>query len=180
MTDIRITVHPIVGHVRWRILPGSPNIELLDDWADKNLIRVHIAVLKGIPTYGGRFSGDVLFYKYAVPQLLAAWHSVAQHGLMDRVLTWDGSFVPRLVRGSYSTPSNHAFGIAFDINAKWNGLGAKPPLAGEKGSVRELVPIFEKYGFTWGGHYKCRPDGMHFEVKRLLSDTDVRKWVPKD
>jgi hypothetical protein len=40
-------------------------------------------------------------------------------------------------------------------------------LVGEKGSVRELVPIANRWGFYWGGHYNGRPDGMHFEVAFL-------------
>jgi len=36
-----------------------------------------------------------------------------------------------------------------------------------RGSIRELVPFFEKNGFYWSGDYKRRPDGMHFDVSRL-------------
>jgi hypothetical protein len=38
---------------------------------------------------------------------------------------------------------------------------------GKKGSVRELVPIANKHGIYRGGHFKGRPDGMHFEVARV-------------
>jgi hypothetical protein len=128
-----------------------------------------------VPTYGGAFGGRVPFYKGAADQLQAAWAEVGTRGLVDRVLFWDGSFVPRLVRGSDRTPSNHSWGTAFDINADWNGLGVTPPPAGVKGSVRELVPIFEKYGFFWGGNYTKRKDGMHFEVERLLSAREIQQ-----
>jgi hypothetical protein len=84
------------------------------------------------------------------------------------VLTWEGSFAPRFVRGSNVTLSNHAWGTAFDINYAWNTLGAQPALRGQKGSVRELVPIANEFGFYWGGHFKGRADGMHFEVARPL------------
>lgn len=49
----------------------------------------------------------------------------------------------------------------------YNPLGARPALVGQKGSVRELVPIANKWGFYWGGHYSGRKDGMHFEVAVL-------------
>ena len=60
--------------------------------------------------------------------------------------------------------SNHAFGSAFDINAEQNTLGTRPPLVGQHGSVRQLVPIANKWGFYWGGHFGGRQDGMHFEI----------------
>jgi len=109
----------------------------------------------------------VRFFQGAASQLQAAWAEVQAQGLGNRVLFWEGSFVPRLIRGSATKPSNHAFGTAFDLNAAWNGLRVTPPAAGLKGSVRELVPIFEKHGFFWGGNYRERKDGMHFEVARL-------------
>ena len=62
------------------------------------------------------------------------------------------SFVARFVRGSRTVLSNHAFGSAFDINEKYNSLGSRPTLVGEKGSLRELVPIANRWGFYWGGH----------------------------
>jgi hypothetical protein len=38
--------------------------------------------------------------------------------------------------------------------------------------VRELVPLANKWGFWWGGHWgyngKGRYDGMHFEVAKLI------------
>jgi hypothetical protein len=166
MGSVRTTNHPVVGRVRWRPLDGGA-IEILDDWVEQNILTIEIPQLKSILAFGKPFNGLVRFYKGAVEQLRQAWEDVERHRLLDRVLSWDGSFVPRLVRGSTSRPSNHAFGTAFDINARWNGLGVTPPPAGVKGSVRELVPIFEKYGFFWGGNYRHRPDGMHFEVVRL-------------
>jgi hypothetical protein len=77
--------------------------------------------------------------------------------------------VARFVRGraAQGILSNHAFGSAFDINYDWNKLGAVPALAGQKGSVRELVSIAQENGFYWGGHFE-RLDGMHFEVAKIL------------
>jgi hypothetical protein len=74
--------------------------------------------------------------------------------------------VPRFIRGSHSVLSNHAYGTAFDINAPWNALGVRPALVGKPGSVRELVPLAAEHGFAWGGHFRTRPDGMHFELVR--------------
>lgn len=43
-----------------------------------------------------------------------------------------------------------------------------PALEDAQGSLRELVPIANEHGFFWGGHFKRRPDGMHFEVAKLI------------
>jgi len=96
--------------------------------------------------------------------LKAAWAEVEEKNLLDRVLSYDGSFVPRLIRGSTTKLGNHACGTAFDINAAYNPLGIPPTQVGQKGSVVELVPIFNKYGFFWGGHFPGLPDAMHFEL----------------
>ncbi len=81
-------------------------------------------------------------------------------------MTYDGAFNPRLIRGSATNLSCHAWGIAIDINVPWNGLGIVPSLKGQKGSVRELVKIANRLGFYWGGHFG-RKDGMHFEIAKL-------------
>ncbi len=159
------TNHPIVGLVRWQSRPDG-TLKILDGWADKHIKVFDVPELNGIQTYGGKFSGKVQFYESAGAQLQAAWKKVKEHGLMSRVLFWDGSFVPRFMRG-LTKPSEHTFGCAFDINAKWNGLGATPAPSGQVGSVRELVPFFEACGFEWGGGWKKRPDGMHFQIESL-------------
>jgi hypothetical protein len=163
---MRITNHPIVGRVNWQPDAGG-TIRLLNNWESDHIVTVDIPELKGVPTFNGTFSGRVRFYRGAAEQLKAAWKEAGERGLVARVLFWSGSFVPRMVRGSTKTPSNHTFGTAFDINHQWNGLGVTPPPSGLRGSVRELVPIFEKHGFLWGGNFQRRKDGMHFEVARL-------------
>jgi hypothetical protein len=146
--------------------PGNyENIRILGDWKEKNIVKVEIPQLKGI---SGGAGGIVWFHRLAAGQLKSMWGAWEKAGLLARILSWGGSFVPRLVRGSGSL-SNHAFGTAFDINCAQNPLGAQPPLTGEKGSVRELIPIANEYGFFWGGHYEKRLDGMHFEVAVLKS-----------
>jgi len=141
-------------------------IRITDDWAARNIERPVIPQLVGVP--GAPRSGSVYFHRQATEQLrdmFAAWEEA---GLSQLILGWAGSWVPRFIRGSRSTLSNHAWATAFDINVPWNYLGSQPALKGTKGSVRELVPIANEYGFFWGGHFSGRPDGMHFEVARLL------------
>lgn len=144
---------------------NAENIRILGDWEDKNIVRVEIPQLRGI--VGAPASGQVRFHQAAAPQLQKLWQAWEDAGVLPLIKTWDGSFVPRFVRGSRSNLSNHCFGSAFDINASFNSLGTRPAVVGRAGSVRALVPIANQLGFFWGGHYNGRPDGMHFEIARL-------------
>jgi hypothetical protein len=146
------------------------NIEIKGSWESDNIILVQVPELaKALnkPTARARI------HKKLKDPFLDLWIAWDKAGLIDRVLTWEGAFVPRFIRGG-ATPanvqakrrdalSNHAWGTAFDINYAWNQLGKMPAMVGQKGSVRELVQIANKHGFFWGGHFKNRPDGMHFE-----------------
>lgn len=143
-------------------VPGNAeNIRILGNWESNNIVTVSINMG---PNVGTR---RVRFHQLASRQLQNLWEAWNTAGLLDRVLTYSGAFVPRFVRGSTSTLSNHAFGSAFDINVAWNGLGRTPALVGSTGSVRELVPIANEHGFYWGGHFS-RLDGMHFEIAQLI------------
>lgn len=144
-------------------LPDNPeNIEVLGDWAKKNIVNVKIPQLIRI-----KGSPNVAFHKLAERQLIDLWDRWEKEGLIHLVLTWSGSYVPRFIRGNKKKLSNHAFGTAFDINYEWNKLGAEPALSGRKGSVRDLVDIANELGFYWGGHFS-RQDGMHFEIAKLI------------
>jgi peptidoglycan hydrolase-like protein with peptidoglycan-binding domain len=142
--------------------PGNAEaIRILGGWEQKNIVPVHVPQLgKAL----GRKSSTIEFHRLAAAQLQGMWAEWETAKLLDRLVSYDGSFVPRFVRGSRSVLSNHAFGSAFDVNATYNKLGHEPALVGRKGSVRELVQIANKWGFYWGGHYNSRKDGMHFEV----------------
>ena len=143
-------------------------IKILGDWETENIATVFVPQLKGIKVFGRAGSGRLRFHRYASDQLLSLWKSWEDANLLRFVLAYEGSYSPRFIRGSTKTLSNHAFGTAFDINARWNRLGTTPALRGQLGSVRDLVAIANSHGFYWGGHYKKRPDGMHFEVAKLL------------
>jgi hypothetical protein len=146
--------------------PDTDDIRILGDWRRANIRPVVIPSLGGVK--GAPVTGRIWVHKLVVEQvrgLFAAWEEA---GLAKLILTWEGSFEPRFVRGSRVTVSNHAWGTAFDINYAWNRLGTVPALQGDKGSVRGLVPLANAHGLYWGGHFSRR-DGMHFEVARLGS-----------
>lgn len=99
-----------------------------------------------------------------IPQLLAALDEVRAVGLYDHFKPeqFGGCWVARHIDWDPSKPlSNHAWGIAVDFNTHDNWLGDEPQMD------MRIVEIFEKWGFEWGGHWR-RPDGMHFELDRIV------------
>ena len=181
----RKTVHPDVGTEECETskLEYCNAIKLLNNF-EKNIGLVLVPQLEGIndvrtdalQNSGAKFNGKLKFFKPAHAQLLAAFAEIEKAGLKKRLVSIAGSFNARLQKkkngGFVQTPSNHSFGTAFDINSDTNPQGKKPPAVGQPGSVRELVPIFEKHGFRWGGLFQT-PDGMHFEVSKILASDAV-------
>lgn len=156
----------VFGRFRYKHqpVPGNPeNIVVEDGWEANNIVWVDIPQVARINNNRTR----IRFHKHAAKQFKGLWSAWEAAGLLDRAVSWQGSYVPRFIRGSRTTLSNHAFGTAFDINSIWNGLGVCPPFVGQQGCVRELVGIANQYGFYWGGHFPKRADGMHFEVAVL-------------
>ena len=144
---------------------GNPEgIKITDGWDKHNIISVDCPQLHGTK---GCPSGKVSFHAKGAKQLQALWAAWEAAGLLPLVLTFDGGWNPRFVRGSTKYLSNHAWGTAFDLNYKWNALGCVPALVGKEGSVRKLVEIAHSNGFYWGGHFG-RLDGMHFEIAKII------------
>lgn len=156
------------GRFKYKMAPTSTNrerIEVLDNWVSKNLLEVHVPQLRninGAPKDCKIWMHRLLASK--IQKLFATWE---KEGLLPLILTFDGTYASRCIRGSTKTLSAHSHGSAFDINAQWNRIGSNSALVGEKGSVRKLVPVANDQGWFWGGHYKSRSDGMHFECARL-------------
>ncbi len=95
---------------------------------------------------------------------------------MSQYLTNASSFYWRKVRGA-NRQSAHSYGIAIDINTKYSNywLWSNPKcsetdkLKYENKIPLEIVRVFEKCGFVWGGrwyHY----DTMHFEYRPELME----------
>lgn len=89
------------------------------------------------------------------PPLWQALCNIQDRGLALELLTFDGCFEIRDVRGDPGHPSTHSYGLAIDINAATNVLGEKPTLS------PELAACFTDAGFVWGASFS-RCDGMHF------------------
>jgi hypothetical protein len=97
--------------------------------------------------------------KDLVKPLLSAICELHATGHIKEFKTWDGCFNIRKKRGLTSS-SLHSWGIAIDVNASTNALGANPTLSSG------FVKCFTNNGFEWGGTWR-RKDGMHFQLSKL-------------
>jgi len=86
--------------------------------------------------------------------LQQALDMIVRRELTNELHTFDGAFNVRMVRGSTVLTSAHSYGLAIDINAAENPLGAQPVMS------QEFVSCFTTQGFDWGGQFH-RVDGMH-------------------
>lgn len=159
----RICHSPIVGDVIFQLVSsrnGSQHVVLCGEFERQNMTVVQLPFLASVP--GAPASGRIRLHKIAAPSLVAAFTELNESIYWKELLSYDGAFVPRLIRGSYDILSNHALGIAIDLNAAWNPMGKPPTPAGETGSLFNIAEIFKSYGWSWGGDWR-NPDAMHLE-----------------
>jgi hypothetical protein len=115
--------------------------------------------------YDGKRVKAIQFHKKAAPYLLAAFNEIWEYCGHDQAKVdasgaskYAGAYNHRMVRGSSTKWSNHAYATAIDLNAGENALGVK------KGTMPQfIVDAFCRQGAMWGGWYQSRPDWMHFE-----------------
>jgi hypothetical protein len=167
----------LFGKIQFTPKPTKTNPEgilITNDFESKNIVRVNLPALS--KATNGKFS-VMRWHKECEYQLVKMFERFEKENLHTKILSYAGAFYPRFIRGSKTQLSNHSWGTAFDINVAQNGLNKTPALIGEKGSVRELVPIANEYGFYWGGHFGKevngkivgRLDGMHFEIAKIIN-----------
>ena len=158
----------VLGVLTYVAAPTATNpeaVHITNDFVAKNLGHASIPQLSPHP---------IAMHRLAVPQFEAWFRAIAVKGLNDRIISFAGCWVPRYVRGSRKTLSNHSWGSAIDINVPWNRRGQVPALYGMKGCVRELAEFCYDFGIFWGGAYKGAPlDGMHFEIFKVLSADEL-------
>lgn len=144
-------------------------VEPSSAWVAKNIGTAYIPQLTSI-----KGSPEVRFNVRLIGQLesmFSVWESL---GLISLVKTWDGGFVTRYIRGRNDKLSNHSFGSALDLNAKWNPFRSEPALVREAGTVRPLIRSAFQLGFYWGGWYN---DGMHLEAYKVLTREQIEVAV---
>lgn len=85
---------------------------------------------------------------------------------------WCWGYSNRPIAGT-STPSNHSWGLAVDLNAPTNPMMS--PLRTDM--PRWMVEMWKDLGFRWGGDYTGRKDAMHFEF--MGTPADATRLAPK-
>ena len=145
-------------------LGGTMSFTILEDgwvqpdaaWIEANIAEAEVPIL-----------GNVTCHRVMIPQLAEALAEIEAEGLASLVRPEDyaGCYAPRFIDRDPDMPlSNHAFGLAIDLNSDTNQLGTQGDMD------PRVVEIFQKWGFEWGGDWD-RPDPMHFELARLLSQS---------
>ncbi len=163
-----------IGHVEFREL-GSGRVQLDTRWERANLVRLRVPMLAGVR--GAAVDGSLYVHRRAAWQLNGISRVVLARGLQGDLLTFGGSFSARHVASRPSGPlSRHSYAMALDLNPGWNRMGARPAPVGSLGNVYRLVPVFEAFGFCWGGRWRTQ-DGMHFEVTEFLDSAEVERRV---
>lgn len=156
------------GKIDFVSAPTASNpeaIKIINNWPATNITKFSIPQLSKNP---------ISMHKAAGPQFVAWFQAIEKKGLSDRILSFGGCWVPRYVRGSRKTLSNHSWACAIDINVPWNGRGRQAALVGQKGCVRELAAFCADFGIFWGGWYSGAPiDGMHFEISKILKPSEL-------
>lgn len=134
----------------------------------------------------GPFPDKVYCHPILIGPLTLAFTYLYDRGLNKELKTWDGCHNFRPMRKyevkylelmkagkqekAIELLSIHSWALAIDVNAATNGLGEKPTLS------KEFVKCFTDAGFDWGGNFKSRLDGMHFQLseKTFLSDSFLK------
>lgn len=130
-------------------------------WDVPNAINTHIAPLPN----------KIYCNKDIVKPLLNVFNDLMKsHWYYSQIITWDGCFNIRMMKGSNRYLSLHSWGLAVDLNAAHNpfGLSRDQCIArGLKPFTKEFCDIWQDNDFTVGFNFK-RPDGMHFEFTSHL------------
>ncbi|MEJ7833788.1 MAG: M15 family metallopeptidase [Nocardioides sp.] len=140
-----------VGTFNYSVLSGG-RIAPDPAWVSSNIATEVVPIL-----------GSVTCNKAVFPQLKAALAEIVGAGLADEINPGEyaGCYYPRFIAGS-SQLSNHAFGLAFDINVPGNQRGTVGEID------RTVVAIFKRWGFSWGGDWRYT-DPMHFELNAIVN-----------
>ncbi|MCX7068051.1 MAG: M15 family metallopeptidase [Methylococcales bacterium] len=139
--------------------------------ATKSDVQDHLTTIKWLPKSDGEMikiqkTNDVAIKLEQVSKELDELPTE----LKKYVINTSGTFNWRVISGT-DRLSNHSFAVAIDINTKYADYWqwAKGEYQYKNSIPHQIVEIFEKYGFIWGGkwyHY----DTMHFEYRpELLS-----------
>ncbi len=156
-------IRRVFGTFEWSEASPKGAVTIDPAWERANIVDLATPLLA---KFG---AAQIRCHAKAHDPLQRAFAAIAAAGLEDRILAYDGCLVTRHKGWDPSRGlSAHSWGIAIDLNARWNGYGSAPAPLGAHGSTRELIACFEAEGFAWGGYFQPDSirDGMHFELAR--------------
>lgn len=139
---------------------------------NKNEVVRNLRTIRWLPKHGG---GSVMIT--TVNGVARALEDISSelddlpNDLVKYLLPLTGTYNCRKVAGS-SAKSMHAYGAAVDINIKYANYwrwasGNREQLHWRNKIPIQIVRIFEKHGFIWGGYW-YHYDTMHFEYRPEL------------
>lgn len=108
-------------------------------------------------SYAGTPVARARAHKLVVPVFQAVFSEINNAGLSKLATDYSGIYAARPIRGYASHPSTHSWGIAIDLDAASNQMGTVGDMD------PQIIAIFKKYGFFWGGDFHSRKDPMHFQ-----------------
>lgn len=91
-------------------------------------------------------------------RLMLAFTAMQAENLQHEIVTFDGCYVERQVRGS-SLISLHSWAMAMDLNAHTEQLGQL-----QTHFSQEFIACMTGAGLFWGGNFHARKDPMHFAL----------------
>ncbi|MEZ5773873.1 MAG: M15 family metallopeptidase [Hyphomicrobiaceae bacterium] len=157
------------GRIRY-----EPLFEKIYGSCEAGVVERHLVPVKWLPRHGG---GRVMFTEVAGAAKALAAVSAELDALPDRFMRYlkphRGSYNCRMIAGT-RRHSMHAYGAAIDIQLYGYWRDVKPDKSGlyrypvKDPLPQEIVDIFEKHGFIWGGKW-YHFDTMHFEYRPELT-----------
>ena len=159
----------------WRTITVGNRVELVGGTVENNLMSVPWTLAGGgAKIRVNRANGVAQRLAAAVAELetISAEAKTAYRRIHGGSKPGVSGFYPRLVRASTCEISPHAFGVAVDVH--WHSdldywLDSPQHGGYRYHSVmpKEIVAVFERHGFIWGGKWR-HFDGMHFEYRPEL------------
>jgi hypothetical protein len=131
------------------------SISIIGDWEKQNIVLVSLPINKINSNKPLRLQ----CHKKIKDNVLEIFKEYGYNSYMNsypiRLL---GSFMPRHKLWNVKNGlSIHSYGLAIDINWDTNPVG-------KHGDMPDyVVKLFEKYGWSWGGHWKNPLDEMHMQ-----------------
>lgn len=106
--------------------------------------------------YDGNIVKRSRCHRLVVDNFIAVFREIEKKNLTGQVMNYGGIYNARPIRGA-TKASTHSWGIAIDLEP------SKYPLGSSRRFDPQIVEIFKRHGFFYGGDFAKRKDPMHFQ-----------------